>query len=153
MAAAWAGVTHGQSLTVQATLEASCSAQSTTLDFGQYVSGQTGDVATSTPITINCTSGMPVTIKLDAGQNDNGTDRGMSAGGADVLKYNLYLEGDYLQVWGDGATFGNSAKNITSFDPLNPTLPVYGRISAGQSVAPGSYSDQVTITVELGPTS
>ena len=44
----------------------------------------------------------------------------------------------------EGATSG---KDMQLFVPQSGTVDVYGRIPGGQTVAPGSYTDTVTITL------
>ena len=65
--------------------------------------------------------------------------------GTDFLAYELYQDGSRSTVWGDsGGAVNNPGAAPSS---AARTLTVYGRVSAGQSVSVGSYSDTVVATV------
>lgn len=90
-------------------------------------------------------------LKLNAGGSNSINSRAMarSAGGS-TMAYNLYIDAARSTVWGDsinGATFTGT---LTTDGTVNHTF--YGRVPAGQSsVMPGSYSDQLVITLEYSP--
>lgn len=60
-----------------------------------------------------------------------------------LLPYALYQDGAHTTNWGDmgGATVAGTGNGSAQ------TLTVYGQIAAGQYVAPGSYTDTITVTV------
>ncbi|MBI2358339.1 MAG: spore coat protein U domain-containing protein, partial [Deltaproteobacteria bacterium] len=67
--------------------------------------------------------------------------------GAESLTYNLYLDGSYATVWGDG-TSGTSF--ITNNNPVGTQdYTLYARTPLGQDVSAGTYTDVVTVTVEF----
>jgi spore coat protein U-like protein len=73
------------------------------------------------------------------------------ASGASLLTYNLYRDAGRSQVWGDGtastALLG-ATMNFSYFQLSNSTThTVYGRVPAGQSAHPGSYSDSIIVTL------
>jgi len=115
---------------------AQCLVSATTLDFGTYVPlGATTGLGT---IEVGCLS----LVKIDAGGAGSFTPRSMKSPINVALDYNLYVDGAFVQIWGDGTsgTVTNSGPGI---------LTVYGKIPAGQGVDPGVYSDTVIITVEF----
>lgn len=128
---------------VTATVQATCQISATSLAFGTY-SGVQVD-ATST-VTATCTNSTSYTIGLNAGlgQGASTTSRSMAGPASDVLLYSAYRDSGRSQNWGSvtgvdtvAGTGNGSAQAIT----------VYGRLGAGQLVAPGSYSDTLTATI------
>jgi len=66
--------------------------------------------------------------------------------GAFALEYNLYTDLTRTTVWGDGSpgtvVVGGACAGACS-------IPVYGRIPAGQAVPAAQYRDDVVITVDF----
>ncbi len=58
------------------------------------------------------------------------------------LAYNIYLDAARTVVWGDGAG-GTQTLEVQNGDR---SVSFYGRISAGQDVAAGPYSDAIVVT-------
>ena len=96
-------------------------------------------------------------VSLSFGLSLSYAPRKMSDGGANRLNYNLYTDvARTTTVWGDG-TGGTGTVTALPVQGngrfLNPnatrtfSLTAYGRIPAGQSVASGSYSDMITVTI------
>ncbi len=69
--------------------------------------------------------------------------------GARTVRYNLYLDSARQTVWGDGVSQGTSIAG--PYSPGNNvvvSLPVYGRVFAGQtSVQAGTYTDVIVATI------
>lgn len=89
------------------------------------------------------------TVAADAGLWGSFTNRAMSSGG-NSLNYNFFTDASRTQVWGDGsgATAVISDSYILSLlVPEVRNYSIYGRISGGQVVPPGAYSDTITVTV------
>jgi spore coat protein U-like protein len=86
-------------------------------------------------ITVACAANGAI-ISLGAGRSGNVADRWMTSG-AEVLRYNVYADAPRTQVFGTGMFAGSGTM----------TIPLYGRIPAGQAVAPGAYSDALVVTV------
>lgn len=135
-------------LSVTATVSGTCTLTTAPVAFGAYdpASG-TDDTATGT-VTVTCTNGTTYTVSLDAGANESTpgdfTTRRMIAGAGEFLPYQLYQESGHTTVWGD--TGGNILTGQTG-NGTAQALSVYGVITAGQYVPPGSYTDTVLVTV------
>ncbi len=127
-------------LNVTATVLSSCTIEGGTLDFGQYVTGQTGDLDGVGEITLTNCQGQ-VTIAMDGGTAGSVSARKMANAG-NTLDYQLYRDPSRSQVWGEGgqAFLGQILAS-------QATLQVFGRIPGGQSVPPGVYTDTVNITL------
>lgn len=136
------GATDTGTLNVTATVTSNCSLSGGTMAFGTYISGQTTNLDVQGSINyVNCPVGT-LTFELDNGANASGTQRRMKSG-SNFLNYQLYKTSGRNTVWGTGA----DANQIQLLQGGNGSVVVYGRIPAGQTVAPGSYSDTVTITL------
>ena len=67
------------------------------------------------------------------------------AGGGGTLLYNLYQDVGHDQEWGTGG----AAVVVENTPSTLETVDVYGLIAAGQEAPAGSYSDSVTITLNI----
>lgn len=126
---------------VTATVLSSCNVAATDLEFGNY-DPTAGDLDSTSTITATCTAGTEYEIALGQGQN---TSRQMKhASGPELLDYELYQPDGYTTIWGDvgGATVTQTS---TAGGPVNYT--VNGRITGGQYVTAGAYTDEVLVTV------
>jgi spore coat protein U-like protein len=72
------------------------------------------------------------------------------AAGTATLQYNLYTTAGFATVFGDGtgttATIAGTGAGLAT--PVTTT--VYGQLldsTANQAVAPGNYSDTITVTI------
>jgi spore coat protein U-like protein len=113
------------------------------------------DVDSSGSISVTCTGltqGVAYTLKLGSGRSNIISARRMggSAGGAD-MSYNLYTNAARSVVWGDGSS-GSVISGSLGVGTNSNNHAFYGRIPGGQhSVIPGSFSDQLLITLEYAP--
>ena len=91
-------------------------------------------------VNVTCTNGSPVTITLDDGQN---VGRQLKFGTDKYLDYELYSDNARTAVW------GNTELNdvATTGTGVAQALPVYMRVTAGQNVPAGTYTDVVTAVV------
>jgi spore coat protein U-like protein len=67
--------------------------------------------------------------------------------GADRLDYNLYVDLPRTRVWGDGTGGTDVVARSVAGIIDRADVPIYGRVSAGQTPAPGSYGDGLLVTV------
>jgi len=97
-------------------------------------------------ITIRCQGGgSSFLVTLSSGQSNNYVSRIMRSGG-NSLNYNLYTSAARNVVWGDGSGGSSSMsanKNTTT------TLSVFGQIPAGQDIAIGTYSDNISTIINF----
>ena len=133
--------TFTNQLIMQAEVQGSCSVEGATLNFGTYTRNQTQPLEEATTISFtDCPVGSRVT--LDAGGASGPLFRRMTNTNGGQLNYNLYTNADRQTIWpADVAT----APQIDA----NGEMTVYGRIPANQDSIPGSYINNVIITVTL----
>jgi spore coat protein U-like protein len=135
--------TDTDQLTVTATVSSSCSLNGGSLNFGQYVTGQTTDLDVTGAINyVNCSG--QLSIALDGGASGSISNRQMVSGSG-RLSYQIYRNPTRTAIWGTG---GDSLGVILTI-PQSGSVPVYGRIPRGQSVVDGVYTDTVTITLSF----
>jgi spore coat protein U-like protein len=136
-----------------------CEASATGPAFGAYYPSDPVPATTTGTISIQCVrvlNNTPynVQISLSAGGAGNFTRR-MSAG-ANRLYYNIYREGSYSSIWGNGS---GGSQTVSMSVPL-PTPALFGifwtgtavrtmfaRVNAAQYVPTGAYSDTITVTI------
>ena len=113
---------------------------------GAYVPGSPVAVDAVGGVTATCTKGAGVDVRLSQGlypapgsTNKNPLRR--MASGANRLAYNLYEDAAFTQVW------DNVPKASKTGKVFPVTLPVYGRIPAGQMIGSGAYADTVIATI------
>jgi len=129
-----------------------CSITTTPVAFGNYDVFSTVPTDTTGSVSFTCTSVVAtttITITLSKGGGPNFNRRRLTAGPSDTLDYNLYLDAARSTVWGDGT---GSTLTYTATNPPNNTpvvVTIYGRISAGQDVRAGTYTDTVTAIVNF----
>jgi spore coat protein U-like protein len=143
--ARWAdAATASSTIAVSATALALCTVSATSMAFGNYSSTAVLDASTSVGVT--CTNGTSYTVGLDNGTTSGATSatRLMAGGGSDTLGYSLYKDSARSSVWGNSV--GSNTTAGTGSGSLQ-SLTVYGRVPASQFVAPGAYTDTVTVTV------
>jgi spore coat protein U-like protein len=145
--------TATSNLSVTATVAATCTVTTAPVAFGTYNPASGTPTDTTGTITVTCTNGSTYTIALDAGANPssagNVTTRRMTAGASKFLSYQLYLDSPHTTIWGDGANGSSINPTSGSFtgDGTAQGYSVYGRITTGNYVPSGSYTDTVVMTV------
>ena len=138
-AAAQAGSTMAIKVEV---LAPPCAVSDATLDFGSYTAGQLAPLDGSAAVGFaGCGPGV-VMLELDGGQAGDQTARRLGNGGA-VLGYGLFQDASRTRPFGTGA----AAASVTLVDQSAGHFTVYGRIPARQSVAAGSFTDTVNMTL------
>jgi len=127
-------------LTVLATVGGECSVTGATLDFGSY-DGTEKDV--EVPISFNCNAPTNIAISMSGGATGDPNGRQMFNGDfSSQILYELFQDSARTDLWG---VFPEDSADFVSATSGTPT--VFGRLPAGQSPLPGSYSDDVTITL------
>jgi spore coat protein U-like protein len=128
---------------------AACTLSATGLQFGAYDPHAAAPLHGQASIEVNCPAGVEYAVLIGPGQNGTGAPtRGMrAAGSAFVLRYEVYADATYQQVWSDGA--GATVIRAGSGGGSRQALIVYGRIFPGQQPPPGLYTDVLTVTVNF----
>lgn len=88
-----------------------------------------------------------IEISLSAGQAGDYERR--MRGPRGELNYNVYLEANRRNVWGDGSRSTKVHKDRIQPDNAIHTVVAYGRIPAGQSANGGIYADVLVITLDF----
>jgi spore coat protein U-like protein len=127
---------------------ATCSITTTPVAFGTYdvFSGVATDTTGS--VSFTCQGNASVVILLSKGSSSTFNPRKMNGPSADTLNYNLYLDAARSTVWGDG-TGSSTYTNASAPNNMAVVVTIYGRISAGQDVSAGTYTDTVTATINF----
>jgi spore coat protein U-like protein len=127
---------------VSANVPASCLITATALAFGTYTGAQTDSASA---LSVTCTNTTTYSVGLNAGTSGGtATARQMAGTPSGTLFYTLFSDAARTINWGD---IGGTGIVIGTGSGLAQTIPVYGRIVAGQLVAPGAYADTITATV------
>jgi spore coat protein U-like protein len=127
--------------------EAACTLSATAVAFGTYDVFQVGPTDSTGTITYRCgNNDHNIRIEISSGTSGSFTNRTLKRA-TESLLYNLFY-GGFTQVWGDGT--GGTTTFFENNPPNNKdvVLTVYGRITAGQDVSVGSYTDTVVVTLE-----
>jgi spore coat protein U-like protein len=127
----------------------SCTVTAVGVAFGSYTPLQVSPLDVNGTINIACTGVTgrnTVTIDLSTGASNTYVARTLVTG-VYTLKYNLYYDAAYTQVWGNGT--GGSVEGSTTIRRRAPnvSLPVYGAVAPGQDPAPGIYGDTILVSV------
>ena len=126
---------------------AACSLSSVAIAFGNYDPTSSTALDSAGSVVYRCAaSDHNITITLSRGGGTSYATRRMVKA-TEQLFYNLYRDAARTVIWGDG-TGGTQA--YTLGNPPNSqdiSVPIFGRISAGQNVSVGNYSDTITVTL------
>lgn len=138
-----AAATASTTFQVTATVQATCLISANPLAFGTYTGTQAD--ATST-LSVTCTNTTPYNVGLDAGTATGATvtTRRMTGPSSATLNYSLSSDSARTVTWGN--TVGTNTVTGTGNGNAQ-SLTVYGRVAAGQFVAPGAYADTITATI------
>ena len=144
--------TQTANLSVTASVAANCAISTSAVAFGAYdpiVANATTDLDATGTVSVTCTSGASAGITLgqganaDTGSTDDVPLRRMNDGATGYLSYALYSDSGRTTTWGN--TVATEVAHTGTGAQAN--LTVYGRVTAGQNVPVGSYSDTVVATV------
>ena len=139
-------VLAGLLLSVRPAHAVSCTVSTTSMAFGSYNVFSTAPIDSTASLVIRCDGGVK-TMSISISRGSAATFARQMLKGAEALLYNLYRDAARTLIWGDGSS--GTQTDIESSIPKNTDIPltVYGRISAGQDVSAGSYTDSVTVTI------
>lgn len=136
-------------LMVSGAAAASCTVDSSGINFGSFSPLALSSVDSTGSIAVNCTDVGSYTITLSTGSGTYSQRRMVS--GSYYLSYNLYRDAAFQQIWGDGNSGSNSVSLINPVNGQNNLHTIYGRIpiSSQRSAHVGIYSDPITVTVSF----
>tara|TARA_B110000008_G_scaffold44026_1_gene41761 strand:- start:3313 stop:3831 length:519 start_codon:yes stop_codon:yes gene_type:complete len=143
--ASYAG-TDNENLSVKSNIVGACSVTTTEMDFGAYSGSEllgTGEVKHT------CTLNTPAVITMSQGADPKSGSstavplRRLKHGGGDYLEYFIYSTSNRVTVWGDTTDTGKAVSGTGA----EATVPVYGKIAAGQAQPAGNYVDTVSVTI------
>jgi spore coat protein U-like protein len=129
----------------------SCSASTTGISFGGYDPTASAPRDGAGSVTLSCTGVISlagtIDIAISPGLSGDALARQMAQGSA-RLNYNLYTTASRTTIWGNGSS-GTSTVTATLNGLLSfsQTVPVYGRIAAGQWLQAGAYADSLIVTI------
>jgi spore coat protein U-like protein len=127
----------------------SCTVSATSVAFGTYTPLQTSALDADSTIAVSCTGvtgNNAIYVLLSTGTSGNYTTRTMTSG-ANTLSYNLYATAATTYVWGNGTGVSYEVETFVTNLAPSTNLTVYGQVAAGQDPAPGTYGDNITVTV------
>ncbi|WP_342379753.1 spore coat U domain-containing protein [Myxococcus stipitatus] len=128
-----------------------CSIQSTVApSFGAYTSSATLPLDAAGSITYRCDAQpqlSTLTLDLSAGGAGSYSPRQLQGPSNNRLNYNLYLDATRLLIWGNGSLGTTRYGPVFPVNAVEVTVPIYGRIPAGQAASAGAYSDTLVITM------
>jgi spore coat protein U-like protein len=136
-------------MAVSASVTNNCTISTNPLSFGSYdpiVANASGNLDATSSVVVACTKGAATTIGLDTGANATAGERRLGSSGS-YIGYELYSDSTRSTVWGNSGAGLYAPAAAPS--KASRTFSVYGRISGGQDVPAGSYSDTITATVNF----
>ena len=111
-----------------------CTLTVTTLNFGTYAGALLNGTATGR---VTCAGAWNIPMYTGTGAGATETIRYMTGPNGVELSYKLYTNSTHTTNWGD--TTGNELTGTG-----NANITVYGQITAGQTVPPGTYTDTMS---------
>lgn len=147
---AQAGTDTG-TMSVTATISASCTIATQNINFGSLTSTNAGNVDVPADATVTCASNSPFNVGINYGLNAGATFQRKLASGANTLNYSVYVDGYGVNEYGQVSTYGtannyNSAATI-NVSPATNTVPIFARLPAQSTPPSGTYTDTLTVTV------
>jgi spore coat protein U-like protein len=136
-------------MAVTATVSNNCTISTNPVAFGSYdpiVAQASASLDGAGSVVIACTKGAVTTVALDAGANSSAGARRLAAGSS-YINYQLYSDSNRSTAWGSDA--GSTVAPGAAPSKAARTLTVYGRITGGQDVPAGSYTDTITATINF----
>jgi spore coat protein U-like protein len=130
-----------------------CTVTVTPVSFGLYNVFSTTALTSTGTVTYSCTNQTygadTITIWMSKGLGTTNNPRQMS-GGIHSLNYYLCQDVACSKLWGDmGFPYDSGPITIPARTNLAASLPIYGKIPAGQDVPTGSYTDTILVEIDF----
>jgi len=127
-----------------------CTITASTLSFGVYDVFSSAPLYSTGSVTYHCTGRADtITIWMSKGNGTTNNPRQM-LGGTDRLNYYLCQDANCGKLWGDkGFPYDSGPITIPARTNLAASLPIYGKIPAGQDVPTGSYTDTILVEIDF----
>ena len=135
----------GAPFTANVTVINNCTIAAANITFATQ-SALASPVTGSGQLTVQCTNNDAYRVSLSGGLLGTVTSRTMT-GLTSSIRYQLYLDGGYATVWGDGTSGTSQLTGIGT--GLVQVIPIYARVPAQATPAPGVYTDTVTATIQF----
>ena len=120
----------------------------TNLNFGNYNASSATPTTSTMAVTVrgvNAVDTLPAFVaSLSKGTAPTYNPRQMALG-ANRLNYNIFNQNTYVTIWGDGT--GGTLTRSYGGGGNAATGTGFGRITTGQYVTPGVYTDTITVTI------
>jgi len=120
------------------------------MNFGVYMPMAPAHIDVNGQVGVRCQAEQgSFTVVIGPGVSGDQTARTLSAGGSDIIAYNMYRNAARTEIWGDGTppTFVVSGVRTSRGRPTLYNYTIYGRMFSGQTPNPGVYVDNVMVTV------
>lgn len=134
----------------------SCTVSATGPNFGIYNPLSATPTLSNGSVTATCTrvsggtQSVTLTSSYSIGSGTSYAARTLRSG-TNILNYNLYYDAAFTQIRGNGtggSQQGGATLTVSRASPTaSATSIIYGRILAGQDVAPGLYTDTIVVTI------
>lgn len=134
----------------------SCTVSATGPNFGIYNPLSAVPTLANGQVTATCTlvsggtQSVTLTSSYSIGSGSSYAARTLRSG-TNILNYNLYYDAAFTQIRGNGtggSQQGGASMTVSRGSPVQTTTStIYGRIPAGQDVAPGAYTDTIVVTI------
>jgi spore coat protein U-like protein len=117
------------------------------LGFGSYDVFATTPLDSTGAVMLKCSGAYtsPVVVAMTRGSSAVFIPRTLK-NGTQSLEYNIYGDSAHTLIWGDGSS-GTVQCYVSYTGTYQLSIPVYGRVTAGQDVGAGNYSDTITVVV------
>lgn len=144
------GAATSTTFQVSASIVAGCLVVGGTTAYGNLAFGSFSALSTSvattslggTTVTLQCTPGVVLNMKIGAGQNSNSVRNLKRSSGSELLAYQLYSDAGFSQLLGI-----DQSVTVSYSDPTSIKLPVYARAQLTGTVPAGSYTDVLQVTL------
>lgn len=117
--------------------------------FGNYTPFSTTDLPTTTAFSFRCTPNQYARLTLSRGSSGVYVPNRTMLNGATIAKYNVFLDANGSQIWGD-TTAGSVTYDVYNSTPSNKDFNdnMYGIMGAGQDLPVGTYTDTLFATLQ-----